>query len=152
MPGCGTFSLHDVGSYILFPNFALRIDDSVDNLVSYKSIGRSETVELDYAQPRASIASSIILPPPPPTLQWGPDAVALRFGIFPSPVPATREPRGTYAFQRVRGEQGRKGEREKGKKKGEREKGKKKGERAPSEGACAVAVLLAVHRFPRGGV
>ena len=40
MPGCRTFSLPNVGSYILFPNFALRIDDSVDNLVSYKSIGR----------------------------------------------------------------------------------------------------------------
>lgn len=66
MLGCSIFSLHDVGSYILFPNFALRIDDIVDNLVSYKSIGRSETFKLDYAQPRASRASSIILPPPPP--------------------------------------------------------------------------------------
>ena len=31
--GYGTFSLHHVGSYILFPNFSLRTDDSVDNLV-----------------------------------------------------------------------------------------------------------------------
>ena len=58
MPGCGTFSLYNVGSYILFPNFALRIDDSVDNIVSYRSIGRSENSKLDYAQPRANRASS----------------------------------------------------------------------------------------------
>ena len=51
MPGCGTFSLYEVGSYILFPHFALRIDGGIDNIVSYKSIGRSETVKLDYAQP-----------------------------------------------------------------------------------------------------
>ena len=65
MPGCGTFSLYEVGSYMLFPNVALRsIDNSVDNIVSYKSIGRSETVKVDYAQPRANRASST--PPVPP--------------------------------------------------------------------------------------
>ena len=33
MKGCGTFNFYGVGSYILFPHFALRIDDSVDNKV-----------------------------------------------------------------------------------------------------------------------
>ena len=54
MPGCGAFSFYNVGSYILFPDFTLRIDDSIDNLVSYNSIGRSPCDRLDYAQPRAS--------------------------------------------------------------------------------------------------
>ena len=69
MPGCGTFSLYDVDSYILFPNFPLHIDNSVDNIVSYKSIRQSETVHLDYAQPRSSRSSSTVFPPPEsPTL------------------------------------------------------------------------------------
>ena len=40
MPGCGTFSFHGLGSHILFPQFTLKTDDSVDSLVSYKSIVR----------------------------------------------------------------------------------------------------------------
>ena len=38
MPGCGTFSHHDVGSFILFPDFMLQVDDSHDYLVSYKPV------------------------------------------------------------------------------------------------------------------
>ena len=58
MPGCGAFSFYNMGSHILFPDFVLRIDDSIDNLVSYKSIGRSPCKKLDYAQPRASRSTS----------------------------------------------------------------------------------------------
>ena len=54
MPDCGASSFYNVGSYILFPDFTLRIDDTIDNLVCYKSIGRSPCNRLDYAQPRAS--------------------------------------------------------------------------------------------------
>lgn len=54
MPGCGTFSHFDVGSYILFPDFMLRIDDSVNNIVSYKSIGQDDISRIDYAHPWAS--------------------------------------------------------------------------------------------------
>jgi hypothetical protein len=53
MPGCGTFSHSDVGSFILFPTFVLRIDDSIDNLVTYKSIGRQQpNIRSDYVEPR----------------------------------------------------------------------------------------------------
>ena len=41
IPGFGTFSHYYVGSYILFSNFSLQVDDSYDNLISLKSIGRS---------------------------------------------------------------------------------------------------------------
>ena len=47
-----------------FPTFTLRIDNNVNNLVSYGSIGRLEPVKLDYTQPQASQSSSIILLPP----------------------------------------------------------------------------------------
>jgi hypothetical protein len=58
MPGCGTFSHHhDVGSFILFPDFVLRIDDSIDNLVTYKSIGRQKPHRRpDYVEPRHTAA------------------------------------------------------------------------------------------------
>jgi len=58
MPGCGTFSYQGVGSFILFPGFTLRIDDSVDNIISYRSIGRQDSHDIAYAQPRASRMSS----------------------------------------------------------------------------------------------
>ena len=55
MPGCRTFSFHRMGSHILFPRFTLQIDDSVDNLVSYRSIGRGyNPCGLAYVEPRAS--------------------------------------------------------------------------------------------------
>jgi len=53
MPGCGAFSFYDVGPYISFTDFTLIIDNSIDNLVSYMSIGQSSCNKLDYAQPRA---------------------------------------------------------------------------------------------------
>ena len=70
MPGCGTFSFHNVGSFVLFPNFTLRIDDSVDNIVSYKSIGPSSCGKLDYAQPHANRSST---PPTSPPILIPPD-------------------------------------------------------------------------------
>ena len=65
MSGCGAFSFCNVGSYILFPDFALKIDDSVDNLVSYKSIGQTSCTQLDYAQPRANRSTSDTTNKPP---------------------------------------------------------------------------------------
>ena len=50
--GCGVYSSYDVGSYILFPNFVLEVDDSHDNLLSYKSLGRSYNGHIDYVEPR----------------------------------------------------------------------------------------------------
>ena len=40
-PGCGLFSDYEFGNYILFPHFVLRVDDSDDNIVSYKSLGNT---------------------------------------------------------------------------------------------------------------
>ena len=56
MPGCGLFSYCGWGSFILFPNFSLQVDDTKDFLVSYKSIGRGYYKSLDYAQLRIASA------------------------------------------------------------------------------------------------
>ena len=63
LPGCGTVSFNGVGSYILFPLFALQVDDSYDNLVSYKSISRLGYNFLDYAKPRTSARLATVIPP-----------------------------------------------------------------------------------------
>ena len=67
MPGCGTFSHYDLGSFVLFPNFTLRLYDSYyDNLIGFKSIERSTCNRLNYAEPRATRASAkaaILVPP-----------------------------------------------------------------------------------------
>lgn len=53
-PGCSTFSFHDVDSYILFPPFTLEIDDSIDNVISYETVGPGYDGEIDYVKPRFS--------------------------------------------------------------------------------------------------
>ena len=55
--GCGAYSSYKVGSFILFPEFSLEVDDSQDNLVSYESIGRSYTGPIHYSEPRDTVHS-----------------------------------------------------------------------------------------------
>eukprot|EP00804_Cyclotella_cryptica_P026709 CCRYP_007942-RA/>CCRYP_007942-RA protein AED:0.35 eAED:0.34 QI:0/0/0/0.66/0.5/0.33/3/0/1904 len=53
MPGCGTCSDFEHGAFILFPRFTLRIDDTIDNVISYEPLGNScPNVKIDYSQPR----------------------------------------------------------------------------------------------------
>ena len=75
-----------------FPNFALRIDNSVKNLVSYTSVGRSEPVKLNYTQPRASRISSIILPPPNSPNLIEPDSEAKEMPTYHIPTPKITTP------------------------------------------------------------
>jgi hypothetical protein len=51
MPGCGYFSHFDVGSYMLFPNFVIKVDDTIDNHISFQSIGLNGSPTLNYAEP-----------------------------------------------------------------------------------------------------
>eukprot|EP00956_Cyclotella_meneghiniana_P020999 scaffold37679_cov76-Cyclotella_meneghiniana.AAC.13 len=51
MPECGYYSSYDTGSHLLFPTFVLEVDTTVDNVLTYKSIGRSSS-KIDYAEPR----------------------------------------------------------------------------------------------------
>eukprot|EP00956_Cyclotella_meneghiniana_P032302 scaffold88129_cov23-Cyclotella_meneghiniana.AAC.1 len=54
MQGCGVFSHHDSGAFLLFPNFAIKIDDRVDCLLNFKAIGRQSSSKIAYAEPRSS--------------------------------------------------------------------------------------------------
>jgi hypothetical protein len=52
MPEFGYFSSFETGSHLLFPTFVLEIDTSVDNIISFNSIGHSPCATIDYAEPR----------------------------------------------------------------------------------------------------
>ena len=69
MPGCGTFSHFDSGSYILFPTFQLCNDDSLDNIISYESIGRAPCDHIDYAKPHTNTRNTTahVIPPDEPS-------------------------------------------------------------------------------------
>jgi hypothetical protein len=64
MDGCGYYSQYGVGSFILFPSFTIEVDDTTDNLVSYKSLGHSHTKALDYKEPRVPTARPAHIIPP----------------------------------------------------------------------------------------
>jgi transposase InsO family protein len=49
---CGYYSQFGVGSFILFPTFTIKVDDSEDNIVSFKAIGRSPCKRVDYKEPK----------------------------------------------------------------------------------------------------
>ena len=38
-PGCGVYSSYKYESYLFFPEYILQVEDSYDNIVSYRSIG-----------------------------------------------------------------------------------------------------------------
>ena len=63
MEGCGYFSQHGVGSFILFPTFVVEVDDSVDNLVSFESVGRDSSQPLAYKQSKVSAHPAHLIPP-----------------------------------------------------------------------------------------
>ena len=46
MEGCGFFSHHDSGAFLLFPTFTIKVDDSVDCLLNFKAIGKTQTYHL----------------------------------------------------------------------------------------------------------
>eukprot|EP00956_Cyclotella_meneghiniana_P012602 scaffold17913_cov36-Cyclotella_meneghiniana.AAC.1 len=54
MKGCGFFSHYDSGAFLLFPDFTIKVDDSVDNLLNFKPIGTQPSGPIEYAEPRTS--------------------------------------------------------------------------------------------------
>ena len=57
-PGCGIYGQEGIGSFILFPSFALQIDDTNDNIVCFPPIGCAQINRLDYTEPRPQAVSS----------------------------------------------------------------------------------------------
>lgn len=68
LPGCGNFSRNETGSHLLFPTFVLEVDTSVDNILSYQSVGRDNNEPIDYYEPRNGdpLARQTHLIPPEP--------------------------------------------------------------------------------------
>ena len=50
--GCGILGTYDLGSYVLFLNFVLEIDDARDNLLSFESLGPAYSGPIDYTEPK----------------------------------------------------------------------------------------------------
>jgi hypothetical protein len=95
MDGCGYYSQFGVGSFILFPSFTIEVDDSEDNIVSYKSIGRQLNVKLDYKEPKYPQARPAHLIPDDEDLQHVtfhvPDPKARKLPPVPS-TPSVPDP------------------------------------------------------------
>jgi hypothetical protein len=108
MPECGYFSSYETGSHLLFPTFVLKIDTSIDNIISFKSLGSINTSKLDYAEPRVypqpKALPATLIPPDNDTL----DHLSVSFRIptpksgaappesqpiIPSPPPPSEPPR-----------------------------------------------------------
>jgi hypothetical protein len=68
MEGCGFYAHYNDGNFVLFPTFSLKVDDSKDNLISYRPIGRSYITHLDYAEKRHTPSSSARPAHAPPTI------------------------------------------------------------------------------------
>jgi hypothetical protein len=51
------FSFCGEGSFLVFPDFILSVDDSADNLVSYEPLGSSYKGQYDYVEPRRLLSA-----------------------------------------------------------------------------------------------
>ena len=47
-PGCGVYSSYKDRSYLLFYDFILQVEDSYDNIVSYRPLGASYQGPIEY--------------------------------------------------------------------------------------------------------
>ena len=76
-PGCGVYSSYKDGSYLLFPEFILQVEDSYDNIVSYWSLGASYQGPINYIEPKSTNSKAMATPsvhPPTITLEPTPQS------------------------------------------------------------------------------
>ena len=57
--GCGVYSSYKDGSYLFFPDFILQVEDSYDNIVSYRSLGASYEGPIDYIKPKSKSSKAM---------------------------------------------------------------------------------------------
>jgi hypothetical protein len=87
MEGCGFYAHYNDGNFVLFPTFSLKVDESKDNLISYRPIGRNYIPHLDYAEKRHPSTSSARPATAPPTLIPDDSSVASSPPPASPPVP-----------------------------------------------------------------
>ena len=61
-PGCGVYSYYKDGSYIFFPDFILQVEDSYENIVSYRSLGASYEGPIDYIESKSTGYNTMATP------------------------------------------------------------------------------------------
>ena len=57
--GCGVYSSYKDESYLFFPGFILQVEDSYNNIVSYRSLGASYKGSIDYIEPKATSSKTM---------------------------------------------------------------------------------------------
>ena len=61
-PGCGVYSSYKDGSYLFFPDFILQVEDSYDNIVSYRLLGASYEGPIDYIEHKSTSFKTMATP------------------------------------------------------------------------------------------
>ena len=61
-PGCGVYSSYKEGFYLFFPELILQVEDYVDNIISYRYLGRSHQGNIDYIEPNSNKPTPITTP------------------------------------------------------------------------------------------
>ena len=61
-PGYGVYSSYKDGSYLFFIDFILQVEDSCDNIVSYRYLGASYKGPIDYIEPKATSSKTMSTP------------------------------------------------------------------------------------------
>jgi hypothetical protein len=76
--GCGFLGMHNLGIYVFFPTFIVKVDMATDCHLSYEPIGHSGTLpSLDYVQPKTittSASNTTSMPSVPAVIEDDQDA------------------------------------------------------------------------------
>ena len=60
--GCGFYFSYKDGSYLFFPDSILQVEDSYDNIVSYRSLSASYKGPIDYIEPKTKSSNNMATP------------------------------------------------------------------------------------------
>ena len=62
IPVCGVYSSYKDGSYLFFPDFILQVEDSYDDIFSYRPLGTSHQGPIDYIEPMFTSSTTMDTP------------------------------------------------------------------------------------------
>ena len=68
LPGCVIHFSYKDGSYFLSLTFVLQVEDSFDNIISYRSIGSSHQGTIDYIEPKSNNSTPTTTPSGRPSM------------------------------------------------------------------------------------
>ena len=60
--GRGLYSFYKNDSYLFFPDFILQVEDSYDNIISYRPLEQSHQLPIDYIEPKSTWYTNIDIP------------------------------------------------------------------------------------------